>query len=196
MAGTRPLSSAGGSHSALWLPLGDRQCSRGQRRPYAPAVAIQWHRLFDQALRQADVVPVVKVATTYLGREPTRSELVAVRRAANSYARHSNTQVLHVHTPTRNRGPRLTLLLARADADLTNQERLEGIAAGQPPRIRRGTNGPQRTENLVGAVAKAAHSADNIDVDQIDPDHAHQLAADLTLAMTALRRLTRRLQRR
>ena len=64
---------------------------------------IQWHQVFDEALQRADVIAVARVAAMYLDRPPTRSELSAARRAASSYARASNTQVLHVTGTTATR---------------------------------------------------------------------------------------------
>lgn len=155
-------------------------------------MAIQWHRRFDEALHQADIIAVARFVASYLGREPTRSELVAARRAANSYARASNAQTLHVQDE---KGRRV-LLLARVDADLSDADRLTGIAAAEPPRVRRGRNGPQVAESLVTAATKAGRKADHIDVAQIDCDHAQRLADELTEATVSLRRLRDRLERR
>ena len=83
---------------------------------------IQWHQVFDEALRRADVIAVARVAAMYLDRPPTRSELSAARRSASSYARASNTQVLHVTGATSTRISRNILLLARTDADLDDTE--------------------------------------------------------------------------
>ena len=58
---------------------------------------IQWHQVFDEALRRADVIAVARVVAIFLGRPPTRSELSAARRSASSYARANDVQVLHVH---------------------------------------------------------------------------------------------------
>lgn len=73
---------------------------------------IQWHRVFDDALRSSDVVAVARTAAAYLGREPTRSELTAARRAANSHAEVSNSQVLHARGSQNGRAVHV-LLLAR-----------------------------------------------------------------------------------
>lgn len=153
------------------------------------AVKIQWHRVFDEALRRADVVAVARVAAMYLDRSPTRSELSAVRRAARSCARASNAHVLHVTGTTSTRTSRNILLIARADADLDNSERLHAIASGRiatPVRRKPGPGGPQVTDSLVGRVARAARQAQMADAGQLDPEHARALAQDLTEALGAI----------
>ncbi len=79
---------------------------------------IQWHEVFDEALRRADVIAVARVVAMYLDSPPTRSELSAARRSASSYARANNVQVLHVTGTTSTRVSRNILLIARANADL------------------------------------------------------------------------------
>jgi hypothetical protein len=160
-------------------------------------VWIQWHRLFVEALGRADVVVVARVAASYLGRTPNSSELSAVRRAANSYARTSNAQVLHVAGVTATGATRRVLLLARADTDLEQTEWLHAIASGRidtPVRRKPGKGGPQVTDSLVGRVARAARQAQMADARQLDPEHARALAQDLTEALGALQRLRDRLQ--
>ena len=160
---------------------------------------IQWHQVFDEALQRADVVAVARVAAMYLDRPPTRSELSAARRAASSYARANTTQVLHVTGTTSTRISRNILLIARADADLDDTERLHAIASGRiatPVRSKPGPGGPQVTDSLVGRVARAARQAQMADAGKLKPQHARALAQDLTEALPAIQRLRDRLQQR
>ena len=160
---------------------------------------IQWHEVFDEALRRADVIAVARVVAMYLDRPPTRSELSAARRSASSYARANNVQMLHVTGTTSTKVSRNILLIARADADLDDTERLHAIASGRiatPVRSKPGRNGPQVTDSLVGRVARAARQAQMADAGQLDPEHARALAQDLTEALPALQRLRDRLQQR
>ena len=160
---------------------------------------IQWHETFDEALRRAEVIAVARVVAIYLDRPPTRSELSAARRSASSYARANNAQALHVTGTTSTGVSRNIVLIARADADLDDTERLHAIASGRiatPVRSKPERNGPQVTDSLVGRVARAARQAKMADANQLDPDHARALAQDLTEALPALRRLRDRLQQR
>lgn len=162
-------------------------------------MGIQWHRVFDDALTTTDVIAVAVAVQSYLAREPTRSQLQAARRAANSYARHSNAQTLYVAAETGQRGPRRVLLLARADADLDNAERLHAVAArraASPPRRGRARHEPQIAETIATAVVKAGRSARQLDVGKLDHQHASTLVDELTQPLHDLERLRQRLRAR
>lgn len=156
-----------------------------------------WHQVFDDALGMSDVVSVARVTHAHVGREPTRSELTAARRSAHSYAAGSNIRLLHVSAADGG-ATRRFLLLARADADLSNDERLEAIAVGREalPRRRGPAHEPQVIENLMAAIVKASQSARRVDVSRLEPGHAQDLAAELTEAIRGFRRLQGRLHRR
>jgi hypothetical protein len=49
-------------------------------------MAVQWHPVLDQALAESAVVGVADAVTRRLGRQPTKSEITAARRAARRYA--------------------------------------------------------------------------------------------------------------
>lgn len=163
-------------------------------------MATQWYRVFDDALRSSDVVAVHAVVDAYLGRAATRSEVTSARRAANTYAAASNVRVFH--TPAvRDDGRHVrVLMLARADADLDETDRVHAIASGRPtlPRTRRRgpTGGPQGAESLLSAILKTADTARRLDVAQLDPNHARQLHDDLTSALRDLTTFQGRLRRR
>lgn len=163
-------------------------------------MATQWYRVFDDALRGSDVVAVHAVIDAYLGRPATRSEITSARRAANTYAAASNTRTFHAPA-TRDGGLRVqVLMLARADADLDDTDRLHTIASGRPPtprtRRRGPASGPQGAESLLSAILKTADTARRFDVAELDPSHAQQLGDDLTRALRDLTTLQGRLRRR
>jgi hypothetical protein len=56
----------------------------------------RWQRVLLDALAEFDVLPVLTVAYNTLGREPTRSELVAVRRAARTLAEAGTARALYL----------------------------------------------------------------------------------------------------
>jgi hypothetical protein len=96
------------------------------------------------------------------------------------------------------------LLLARADADLADTDRLHDVAAARPSRRKhtgQGTTNPAVTaENLTGTVVRAsrtaAKTADLLSTTSIVALHAAQLADDLEAALPALIDLQRRLRLR
>jgi len=154
-------------------------------------VGTQWYRVFDEALRASDVVSVAVTVVRYLGREPTRSERHASRRAANTYALHSNAQLVRVPVGNTRR-----LLLARVDADLSNGERLADIAssrAAPPPRRGRVLDEPQIVESIAAAVVKAGRAARQVNAGKLDTEHATALAKELEQPLHDLERLRRRL---
>lgn len=163
-------------------------------------MATQWYRVFDDALRGSDVVAVHALVDAYLGRAATRSEVTSARRAANSYAAASNVGAFH--TPAISAGGRRVrvLMLARADADLDDTDRLQAIASGRPPlprtRRRGPAGGPQGAESLLSAIVKTADTARRFDVTELDLDHARQLHDELSSALRDLTTFQGRLRRR
>lgn len=156
-------------------------------------MAATWDDVFDAALRRVDVIAVTAVVADHLQHTPTRAELSGAQRAAHSYASGSNVQLLKISPGTGGR----VLLLDRADADLSDPNRLRDIAAQREPTGPLRGRGPrtveQRTENLLRETARWARQ---IDVGQIDPGHARSLARDLDDNLSDLRRLRQRLQAR
>ena len=159
------------------------------------SVKIQWHQVFDDALRASDVIAVALVARAYIGRQPTRSELSASRRAAHSYATTSNGQVLHVPATRPDGRSVRVLLLARPDAELDDTERLHAIASGLDAAPRRRGRRQQGIESLASTVVKASHSARRVDLTELDHEHAQILSDDLRAALNGLGQLRGRLQR-
>lgn len=177
------------------------------RRPTAPplphttalasgVVAVQWHAVFDDALRSAAIIAVGAAVRDYVRRTPTEAELSAARRAANRYATTSNVQLVRVSAPMGGRGIRTVLLLARADADLGDPERLRDIATGRsrPAHQGKGTrNVSQRAETLVTTLTKAARTARLLSAGQLEPDHAAALSSEMAVVLPDLLHLQQRL---
>ena len=159
---------------------------------------VSWYEAFDDALASRPVIAVSRVVEAHVGRTPTRSELNAARRAANSYARGSNTQVLQFSSRRADGRKVQVLLLARADADLDDTDQLHAVVSGDAavPRTRGRTRGWQGVEKLLAEIVKAAHSSRRVDLDHLDPVHAAQLADEVADALNDFRRLRDRLHHR
>lgn len=158
---------------------------------------VSWFGVFDQALRSADVIAVWATVENHLERPLTKTELSAARRAANRYAAASSISVVRIPAP--GGGPIRTIpLLARADADLSDIERLTAIASGRiAGTARRGrvrTPTAVRAQSLVAAVGTAAHQARQVRPGRFDPPYAAQLAAELAEALPHLQELEQRLR--
>ena len=161
-------------------------------------MATSWQSVFDDALHRASVIAVRTAVAEHLGRVPTRSELTAARRAANTYSASANTQIIRVPNPN---GAGSVMLLARADADVADSDLLHDIASARPkPRPKHrgaGTANPAiKSDNITGAINRASKSAEMLHTASLDRDHAAQLADDLDAALPALMDLRRRLRLR
>lgn len=167
---------------------------------HSGVVAVHWHAVFDDALRSADVIAIWATVEGFLGRTATTAELSAARRAANRHAAVSNVQILRVMAPLGGRGDRSVLMLARADADVSDTDRLRDIALASPPRQRRphqgrGTlNVAQRAETLTATLTKLARTTQMLSAAQLDPSHAAALAEDIAAALPDLVQFQRRLR--
>jgi hypothetical protein len=160
-------------------------------------VHVLWYEVFDDALSSQPVVAVSHVAEAHLGRRPTRSEITSARRAANTYARGSNAQTLHIWARRADGRKVLVLLLARADADLDDTDKLHAVAASRTavPRTRGLPRGAQGVESLLSAIVKSAHSSRRVDLDHLEPEHARHLGDELAEALDDFRHLRDRLHR-
>jgi hypothetical protein len=162
-------------------------------------VKVHWFAVFDQALRSADVIAVWAAVENHLERPLTTTELAAARRAANRYAAASTISVVRIPAPVGGR-IRTIPLLARADADLSDIERLTAIASGRiAGTARRGrvrTSAAVRTQALVASVGQASRQARSLRPGRFDPSYAAQLAAELAEALPRLQELEERLRQR
>ena len=160
---------------------------------------VHWFGVFDQALRSADVIAVWAAVENHLERPLTKAELAAARRAANRYAAASTISVVRIPAPGGGR-IRTIPLLARADADLSDIERLTAIASGRiAGTARRGrvrTSATVRTQALVTTVGNASRQARSLRPGRFDPSYAAQLAAELAEALPRLHELEERLRHR
>lgn len=76
----------------------------------------RWHQVLLDALIDQSTIAVLPTAAAYLGREPTRNEAHAVRRAARDLARAGDVQADHQLRPWRGRkAPLLVLTTAQGD---------------------------------------------------------------------------------
>lgn len=157
---------------------------------------VSWFEVFDDALSSRPVIAVSQVVEAHVGRTPTRSELNSAHRAANTYARGSNAQTLHLWSPRADGRKVQFLLLARADANLDDTDQLHAVASGQAavPRTPGRTHGWQSVEKLLAEIVKNAHSSRRVTIDHLDPAHADQLADEVADALNDLRRLRDRLR--
>lgn len=158
-------------------------------------VGVQWYSVFDDALQGQQFVRVSDVVRAHVRRVPTRSEMHAARRAANSYAARGLASVVHVP----HRGANV-LVLVRDDVDVEHNSRaIEDVASGRagPLSVRRGPRSERRVLTVITRHVVAAGSAARaVDVGKVDRDHAMVIAHELDLALDDLGRLRDRLCRR
>ena len=163
------------------------------------SVAVQWYRVFDEALTKRDAIRVSDAVAQYLGRIPTRSERHASCRAAHRYVAGSDAQILLLPASSGARARRV-LVIARAGVDLNDYAALRRVTARsrQPdkPQGRLTKDVAQHVESLLTKVASAARAARIVPVDQIEPAHARLLAEDLTESVADLTVLAADLVRR
>lgn len=135
----------------------------------------------------------------HLGRDPSRAELTAARRAAHSLAALGRARVLHVPGADAddNAGDRTYLVLAKPDVTM-NDIRLRGLGvAGNDAAGRRSPhNHAQTARNLRRSLRSAAAGALLIQAEGLDSESAADVAASLADALDELQRLQRRLDRR
>lgn len=165
--------------------------------PMIPTMAVHWSDLFDAALKAADVVSVRAVLAAHLDREPTAAEMSGASRVAKSYSATSNVQLLRL--PPAPGSYRVTLLLARPDADL-DADHVHNTAVGRTvKRSARGPgarNVPQRIETAVNTITKTARITGTLHTRDLSPDHASALAEELAEAIWELRDFELRLRLR
>ncbi|HET9646994.1 MAG TPA: hypothetical protein VFP34_02040 [Microlunatus sp.] len=148
--------------------------------------------MFTDALKDAEVIGAAAAVRAFLGREPTRAEITAARRAAGSYARSGQATTFYVSS-----GRARVLMLARPDADVERQG-LRDVAAWRKHQPRRGApRSDQRVlATLTTHVVAAGRAARLIDIAKVSPANAAGFADDLDDAMKELARLRARLRRR
>lgn len=167
----------------------------------------RWHRLFADALAIREAIGVAVTVEQHLGRQPTRSELSAARRAAHSYASAGRAQITQVSVPVpvEGRGVGTYVVLVRPESvgrGDTYRAMLRRAAQGctSPPstgRMRRGRLRPAPfLRGTVSTVEGAAAGVRYLDVTAIDPAEAEELSDSLGESLLELNRLRRLLTRR
>lgn len=163
-------------------------------------MAVQWHSVLDQALAETAVVGVADAVAHHLGRQPTKSEITAARRAAHRYAATGQAQLTLLPFGAPGRMYRV-LVLARPDVDLDDFPVLRQAVAATARKAAKpqgaGTRDTaRRAESLLTQVSHATRAARLLPVAQIEPAHAKLLAEDLTEVVAGLATLAADLMRR
>lgn len=152
--------------------------------------------MFAAALERQDAVGLQNALCEHLRRPASRSELVAARRAAHSFAAAGHGRLAHV--PVAGQGNRFRLALVRVDAEVTSED----LAAAVVPADATNASYDERTlhtdaaRRLVETVKEAAAQARHLEASQVSPADRAELAASLSTALADLTKLRRRLARR
>jgi hypothetical protein len=159
----------------------------------------RWQQVLAEALDQNLAVGVRAAVADHLGRAPTRAELTAARRAAQSLAHSGRARVLHVPgaDAVASAGDRSYLVVAKPNV-IMNDIRLRGLAVAATNATGRKSphNHAQTARNLRRSLRNAAAGARLIQADGLDSKSAADIAASLADALEELRRLERSLDRR
>ena len=158
-------------------------------------MALRWYEVFADALDRAETIGVAATVRPYFSREPTRAEITAARRRANSFAAAGRAELFDVPV----KGTRM-LVLARPATERPADELLHAVATGRslPRATRRGRPRSERrtVDTLARHITSAGRAARRVDVDRLSPDDAAAFAADLADSLHDLDRLRERLKRR
>ena len=159
----------------------------------------RWESLLLAALDEAPAVGVRRVLERHVGRDPSRAELSAVRRAAHQLAAAGLAEVVHLRAPRVRTGRGSSyLVLTRLGAVVAEEVLLEAAA---PPRPAAGPAGDRWGDTalagrvVAGAVEQAGRSP-RVRVERLERERAAELAAELGPALAELQRLHRLLARR
>jgi hypothetical protein len=159
----------------------------------------RWQQILADALDKNLAIGVRAAVADHLGRAPSRTELIAARRAAHSLAALGCARVIHVPGADADgkAGDRTYLVLAKPNV-IMNDIRLRGLAvAGSEAAGRKSPlNHAQTARNLKRSLRNAADGARLIQSEGLDKESAADLAASLADALDELHRLQRRLDRR
>lgn len=151
--------------------------------------------MFAAALERQDAIGLQIALREHLSRPASRSELVAARRAAHSFAAAGHGRLAHV--PVAGQGNRFRLALVRVDAEVTPEDlAAQSSRPDSTPALHdERTPHADVARRLVAMVKEAAAQARHLEASQVNPaDHA-ELAAGLSTALTDLTKLRRRLLR-
>lgn len=168
----------------------------------------RWHRLFADALANHEAIGVAVTVQQHLGRQPTRSELSACRRAAHSYAEAGRAHITQVSVSAPTAGGRggVYLILVRPESSRSGghyRAMLREAAQGWTPspsetgRVRRWQfRQAPFLRRTVSTVEEAAAGVRYLDAAAVEPAEAQELSESLGDALLELSRLRRLLVRR
>ena len=156
----------------------------------------RWHRVFAAALEQRDAVGLQNALREHLSRPASRSEMVASRRAAHSFAAAGHGRLVHV--PTAGHGNPVRLVLVCVDAEVTPEDLAAAVVpdGATPVSHQERALHTDASRRLVTTVKETAAQARHIEANQVSSADCAELAAALGVALTDLTKLRRRLARR
>jgi hypothetical protein len=150
----------------------------------------RWQQVLMEALADHKAVGVRAVVVAHLGREPTRSELEAARRAARMLEQRGQLTTVHVSVPPRlNQRGGTFLVATRSELgllDWPDESALGEIAAEAPPLIDKTT---EALNAIVAALHAAAAKADDVQLDAVNDAHADHVVQMMAVSLRKLNRL-------
>lgn len=161
----------------------------------ATARLSRWHRVFATALEKQPAVGVHLVLVEYLQRAPSRSEAIAARRAAHSFAAAGRARVEYADVV--GHGDRRRLVLVRPGAGPMSPELLAAAVVTTTPPVARSMQAThtEAGRRLVETVREAAMQSRHIRVDVLTRAESADLATSLASVLRDLGNLRRRLTR-
>ena len=141
----------------------------------------RWQQVLMEALAEHTAVGVRAVVVSHLGREATRAEIEAARRAAHRLELRGQLKTVQVAVPAGLNHKGGTFLVAtRSEMDLLDwpdEAALRTIATEGPPLLDQTI---EALNTIVAALQAAAAKADDVQLDAVDDvhaDHAVQVMA-------------------
>lgn len=158
-------------------------------------MSVQWYSVFEDALQHHPIIRVSDAVRAYVRRDPTRAEMHAARRAANTWAKRGSGSVVHVP----HRGANV-LLLVRDDVDIEQHKTAIDQAVSGQARVVSTRAAPRSERRALTTISQhvtaAGKAARLVDASKIDRPSAMVIAHELDLALQDLGRLRDRLVRR
>ena len=174
---------------------------RTARPPKKPEPRLgRWQHVLLAALKHQDAVSVRSAVNVHLGREPSRAELHAARRAAHSLADNQLVRLEHIPGSITELGAARHVLVIIRPGTTSGDGRIgrhsaAAVAAGQPV-----LTAPDSQARTVQRLRRAAHEvarlARAVDTNTLDTTTAANLHNDITAANDEFARLNQKLQRR
>jgi hypothetical protein len=150
----------------------------------------RWQQVLLEALAEHKAVGVRAVVVSHLGREATRSELEAARRAARLLEQRGELKVIHVSVPPRLNQRGGTFLVATRSGlglhDWPDESALQTVATQGPPPIDKTT---EALNAIVAALHAAAAKADDVKLDTVNDAFADHVVQVMAVSLRKLNRL-------